>query len=106
MPDSRPIPRTWLITRHPGAIDWARESGLVWDRLEAHLSADTVAAGDRVYGVLPLPLAAELCARGAEVWHLCIPVTAAERGRELSAAELNRLGARFRRFHVEVVDEQ
>lgn len=95
----------WLVTRHPGAREWAQAHGTCWDRCVPHLKAEDVAPGDAVFGTLPAHQAARIIARGACYHHLQLDVPAGWRGRELSAAELERLGARFVRLHVEVQDE-
>ena len=90
----------WFVGRHAGAREWARQQGLQWQREAAHLEEVKVSAGDLVYGTLPCSLAAEVCAAGAEYWHLDLPATLAWRGRELSADDLAAAGARFVRYEV------
>lgn len=94
----------FFVSRHPGAVDWARRQGLHVDRWVEHLHADDVRAGDTVAGSLPIPLAATVCARGARYLHLSLDLPAAWRGRELSADELAQAGARLACFvvHAEV----
>lgn len=91
---------TYFITRHPGAKDWAMRQGLRVDRIVEHLDPAFVAAGDVVIGSLPVNLAAEVCARGARYLHLSLDLPAALRGRELSAEDMERLGARLEEFSV------
>jgi CRISPR-associated protein Csx16 len=91
---------TWFVSRHPGAVEWARRLGLEVDRWVAHLQAADVAPGDVVAGTLPVQIAAEVCARGARYLHLSLDLPAAARGRELSANELERYGARLEGFIV------
>lgn len=90
----------FFVSRHPGALEWARRQGLRVDRWVEHLHADDVRAGDTVAGTLPAPLAAAVCARGARYLHLSIDLPAVWRGRELSADELVQAGARLESFHV------
>ena len=90
----------WFVSRHPGALEWAARQGIVYDRQAAHLDASQVAAGDKVIGSLPVHLAAEICARGAEYWNLSLDLKSVDRGRELSAHELQRSNARTERFVV------
>lgn len=92
--------KVWFVSRHPGARDWAARRGLRWDAEVAHLDGTAVAAGDRVYGTLPCSLAAAVCAAGAEYWHLELPLIEDMRGRELTADELDAVGARFVRYDV------
>ena len=49
----------WFVSRHPGALDWARRSGIAFDRHVAHLDTGKIGAGDTVIGSLPVNLAAE-----------------------------------------------
>lgn len=92
---------TWFVTRHPGAVEWAARRGIAVDRLVAHLDIREVKAGDIVIGTLPVNLAAEVCARGARFFNLSLDVPPEARGRELSADELARFGARIEAFRVE-----
>ena len=92
---------TWFVSRHPGAVEWARRKGLDIDRWEAHLDPAEVRAGDTVVGSLPANLAAGVCARGARYLHLSLDLPLAWRGRELSAAELEQAGASIEQFTVQ-----
>lgn len=92
---------TWLVTRHPGAVEWAARQGIAVDRQVAHLDVREVAAGDTVIGTLPVNLAARVCARGARFLNLSIDVPPQARGRELTADELERYGARVEKYRVE-----
>lgn len=94
---------TIFVSRHPGAVEWARRQGLAVDVWAAHLDATTVGADDTVIGSLPLNLAAEVNARGARFLHLTLDIPAEWRGRELSANELDAAGARLEKFFVKGV---
>jgi CRISPR-associated protein Csx16 len=91
----------FFVSRHPGALDWMRRHGIVFDRHAPHLAMGEVRAGDTVIGSLPVNLAAEVCARGATYRHLSLEVAAADRGRELSAHELEQYDARLETYFVE-----
>lgn len=95
---------TIFVSRHAGAITWARRH-LGPDRVISHLDPATVEPGDRVMGTLPVHLASDVCARGAEYWHLSLDVTEGHRGHALSAEDLERLGARMERYDVIRVTE-
>lgn len=97
------VGRTYLVTRHPGARDWAAAQGVAADEVRAHLDVADVRPGDTVVGTLPVNLAAAVCARGARYLHLTLELPAALRGRELSAAELEAHGARLEAYRVESV---
>jgi len=94
---------TWFVSRHAGAIGWAKRQGLVIDRWVAHLDPAAVAAGDTVIGTLPVNLAAEICKRGVRYLHLSLEVPAEWRGRELSADDLQVLAAHIEPFRIEQI---
>jgi len=91
---------TYFVSRHPGAVEWARSQGLVVDCWLAHLDVAAVQAGDTVAGTLPVHLAAAVCARGARYLHLSLDLPADRRGQDLCAAELTAGGARLVAFDV------
>lgn len=100
-----PMSRTFFLSRHPGAIEWARRRGLVVDQWLAHLDVAQVQPGDTVIGTLPIHLAAQVCARGGRYLHLSLDVPPQWRGRELTADELEAAGARLEGFRVLSDDE-
>lgn len=55
---------TYLISHHPGAIEWAARQHMPVDQRMAHLDPAIVQAGDVVIGSLPVNLAAQVRARG------------------------------------------
>ena len=91
---------TWLVTRHPGAVEWAEGNGIPFDVHVPHLDPEKVSAADTVLGSLPVHLAAEVCRRGAHYFNLSLDLPAAQRGRELSAADLHRYRARLEAYEV------
>ena len=92
---------TFFISRHPGTLEWAEQQSLKIDRRIGHLDPAEISPGDTVAGTLPVHLAAGVCARGARYLHLALDLPAHARGRELTADELARFGARLERFVVE-----
>jgi CRISPR-associated protein Csx16 len=92
---------TTLITRHPGAIEWVARQGLTVDEQLAHLDPTDIQPGDVVIGTLPVNLAAEVCARGGRFFNLSLNVPPEARGKELSADDLERYGARLEEYRVE-----
>lgn len=90
----------WFVSRHPGAHDWLAAQGLPVDRLVPHLHADDVADGDTVIGTLPMHMVAALCERGVRYVHLALDLPLEARGRELTAEEMDRYGARLIRYEV------
>ena len=92
--DSAPLPRRFFVSRHPGAIEWARQyPWAVRARFVPHLEIEEIGEGDVLIGTLPVHLAAEVCARGARYLHLSISLTAGQRGCELTAQELDAADA-------------
>lgn len=90
----------FFITRHPGAVEWARRQGLAVDCQLAHLDPAVVAAGDTVIGTLPVHLAACVCERGARYVHLTLDLPADLRGHELDADALERCNARLESYQI------
>ncbi len=96
---------TLFVTRHPGAVEWARRRGIEAEVID-HLDDHTIARlrpGDVVMGVLPVAVAAEVCARGARFLHLELHVPPELRGRELSADDMERFNARLEEYEVKRV---
>ncbi len=91
---------TLFISRHPGALDWATGEGIAVDARLAHLDPETIQPGDVVIGTLPIHLAARVCERGGRYLHLSLELPPEQRGRELSAADLRRFGARLEEYRV------
>ena len=94
---------TWFISRHPGALDWMRRRGIAFDQHLSHLDMAEVHAGDTVIGSLPVNLAAEVCAKGAIYRHLSLKINANDRGRELSAAELEAYDASIATYNIKEI---
>jgi CRISPR-associated protein Csx16 len=92
---------THLVTRHPGAVEWAARQGLVVDRQHSHLDPAAIAPGDRVIGNLPMHLAALVCERGGRYFNLVIELPPGARGLELGTDELDAYGARLEEYSVE-----
>ncbi len=92
---------TWFVSRHPGAIEWARRENIQALRWVSHIVAGDIAAGDTVIGTLPVHLAAAVCARGARYLHLVIDLPEALRGRELTPGQLCEFNARLKCYHLE-----
>ena len=96
----------WFVSRHPGAIEWVKRQRLALDNLVPHLDPAEVRPGDRVYGTLPVELAAEVCRRGGRFFALRLTLTAGQRGVDLTADDLEALKADFQEYRVLKVENQ
>lgn len=96
---------TYFISRHPGAIEWAARQGLKVDKQLDHLNPAAIQRGDVVIGTLPVNLAAEVCARGAQFFNLSLDLPPEARGRELTAEELARYAARLEPYMIKPAAE-
>jgi CRISPR-associated protein Csx16 len=92
--------RTFFVTRHSGAVEWATRQGVTIDKAVEHLDLAEIRPGDVVIGTLPVHLAAEVCARQARYLHLALGLPAEHRGRELTADDMARFGARLMEHRV------
>ena len=91
---------TWFVTRHAGALDWAKAQGIDDARAIRHLDMERMERGDQVLGTLPVHLAAGVCARGARYLHLSLDIPEDRRGHELTAADMEAFGARLEEYQV------
>ncbi len=92
-----------FVTRHSGAVDWARQNGIEAE-LVPHLDVKRVQAGDRVLGTLPVQMIAQVNERGAGYLHLEMTIPAEARGRDLSAEDMERFGAKLVEYRAEKVE--
>jgi CRISPR-associated protein Csx16 len=92
---------TWFVSRHSGAVEWIGRKGSSVDKYVTHLASAHVRPGDTVVGSLPVNLAAAICERGARYLHLSLDLPAHLRGCELSADQLDELGARLEEYRVD-----
>ena len=97
---------SWFVSRHPGAVEWVKRLELAVDRFVPHLDPAEVRPGDRVYGTLPVELAAEVCRRGGRFFALRLSLSAGQRGVDLTADDLETLGADFQEYRVLKVESQ
>lgn len=80
----------WFISRHPGAIEWAKQQNLHIDHWVSHLNPAEVQTGDMVMGTLPIHLVAQICAKGARFQFLAMNLSAKQRGKELAASDMTK----------------
>lgn len=96
---------TYFITRHTGALAWAKLHDVAFDVHLEHLSdLDSLQTGDVVIGTLPINMVAKLNERGVHYVHLSLDIPPAWRGRELSADELRECQASLQEFQVSLVN--
>lgn len=96
----------YIVTRHPGAIEWMRRHARLSSAVVLrHVDGHTFEPGDRVCGVLPLALAARICASGSEAHVLTYDAPESARGQELTAEDLEALGTKLVRYEVRVIGE-
>ncbi len=93
----------YFISRHPGAIFWAKEHLSDIDRYEDHLNIDDVQQGDCVYGNLPIQMVAKLCQKGVIFYALELTLPKELRGKELTLDQMNLLSCKVQRFIVKSV---
>lgn len=102
-------PKTFLVSRHPAAQRWLFDEARRREWRDVivvpHYRLEQVGLGDRIVGTMPIHLAAEICACGAEYWHLEVAVEQQDRGRELTFEELVHFGARIRRYQVVLLED-
>ncbi|MBB4302851.1 CRISPR-associated protein Csx16 [Rhodobium orientis] len=95
---------TYFVTRHSGAVEWARRQGIAAEAV-SHLDVETVKSGDTVLGTLPVNLVAEINRRGARYLHLRLDVPLQHRGQELTVEDMETFGARFEEFEVKRIGQ-
>jgi len=91
---------TFFVSRHAGAVQWAKHHGIDVDHHVIHLSPDEVKQGDTVIGSLPVHLVAAICERGATYVNLSMDLPRELRGRELTAEDMDHCKARLESFSV------
>jgi CRISPR-associated protein Csx16 len=95
---------TYFVSRHPGAVEWARRRKLSVSQFVQHLEIQCIKPGDCVIGNLPLHTVSKLCEMRAVYFHLSFDMPAALRGQEVSADFLEAAGACLQAFQVSALD--
>ena len=79
-----------IVSRHPATIAWldgyAAKGQHCLTHKELYLSA--IEPGDKVYGTLPLHLAAAVCEEGAEFYAVSLKIPRERKGEEIGADEI------------------
>lgn len=91
----------YFVTRHAGAVEWARENGLGEAQAVEHLDPQVIVPGDVVIGTLPVHIIADITAKGARYFHLVMDLPPEMRGRDLSAGDMRRCQARLEEYRAE-----
>ena len=93
---------TFLATRHPGAIEWATRQGFSDVHQVTHITdlEEMVEPGDMVIGTLPISLVAEVNRLGGTYQQLSMNLPAEARGKELTADDMDRYGARLKTYYA------
>lgn len=91
--------RTIFVTRHAGALEWARRRDIAAE-IVPHLDPAALSAGDVVIGTLPIHIVAQLCAKGVRYRHLAMEIPQDERGKDIGAEDMERFGARLEDFYA------
>lgn len=91
----------WFVSRHAGAIAWAKGQNLPVDRWVTHLDSRQVTAGDTVIGTLPVHIAADICARGARFFFLELHLDLNQRGMELTESDMLKANCSVREYFVQ-----
>ena len=91
---------TIFVCRHQGAMVWMKKQSIAVDFWTDDLCLESVRENDKVIGILPMHLAAAVCARGAKFYALELNVPKLFRGRELSENQLKNFDCSLREYEV------
>lgn len=98
----RKIMTTYFITRHAGALAWAKQQNLSFDiHLEHLLNLEQLQAGDVIIGTLPINLVYQLNLKHVRYTHLSLNIPSHLRGIELSTTQLDECQATLEEFFVQ-----
>lgn len=93
---------TYFVTRHEGAVEWAKLNHLKFDVHLTHLSNfEQLLADDIIIGTLPIQLVYQLNCRGIRYIHLSLEIPPELRGVELTAQQLQSCKASLEEFSVQ-----
>lgn len=93
---------TYFITRHTGALDWAKTTNVHFDVHLTHLGDDVIlSAGDVIIGTLPINIVCKINQMGVRYFHLSLDIPADLRGMELNREQLLACQASLEEFFVE-----
>jgi CRISPR-associated protein Csx16 len=92
--------KTYFITRHAGAKEWAEQQGFNAEIIEHFMPEIVMEDGDIILGTLPIPIVARVCELGGRYFHLVLDIPAELRGVEMIADKMRELGATLEEFVV------
>lgn len=93
----------YFISRHAGALDWAKEQNIHFDIHLTHLdNLDGLNPNDIIIGTLPINMVADLNMRQIRYVHLSLRIPAKLRGIELNAEQLRLCQIQLQEFSVNV----
>ncbi len=94
----------WIVSRHPGVIQWIRSKGIDGEVLEYFYNR--FLPGDTYIGVLPINMIADALNEGAEFILVIMPsVPGHMQGGELTPSIMDRYGAKLMRIREIVMEE-
>lgn len=99
----------YFICRHQGTIEWIKkQKNIKIDVFLEHLDLreTEIRAEDTVIGILPIDIAAQVCAKGAKFYALKIHQELSERGQIFSADKVEKMNVSLRRFQVTDLEEE
>lgn len=93
---------TYFVTRHSGALYWAKLKKLHFDVHLSHLNnLDQLQAHDVIIGTLPINIVYKLNCLAIRYIHLSLEIPAELRGLELTAEQLETCKAELEEFVVQ-----
>lgn len=96
----------YFVTRHEGARQWALKHGIKAEEFIEHLDDPTIIRrGDQVMGTLPLHLIEAVLQRGGRYFNLDLEAGRGERGKPMSADDMDKAGAKLVEYFVSHRDE-
>ena len=91
----------YFISRHLGAVDWAKKNHIHFDLHLTHLTdIEKLLPNDVVIGTLPINIVAMLTHKSVRYIHLSLKIPVELRGAELTAQQLDTCQASLEEFEV------
>lgn len=92
--------KTYFVSRHLGALQWAQQNNIDFDEHIEHLDVNKINPTDVVIGSLPVNLAYEVCRRGGCYFNLSLEIPQNLRGKELDTETLMKYSAKIEEFLI------